>query len=101
MLSVFSAQIRNNNGIRFFEDGNGARDFVFIDDEVNAAILGIEKEEANGNVFNIGVSVFIDVLTVASALSMLVKLKFLTVSGRFRLGYIRHNYADLSKIIKL
>ena len=43
--------------INIFEDGKETRDFVFIDDVVNATILGIEKDKANGNVFNVGTGV--------------------------------------------
>ena len=102
ILSIFSTQIRNQNGIQIFEDGKETRDFVFIDDVVNATILGIEKEEANGEVFNVGTGVAIDVLTVANSLIKAYNIEVpVNVTGRFRLGDIRHNYADMSKIAKL
>ena len=47
ILSIFSTQIKNGNDLNIFEDGLESRDFVFIDDVVNATILGIEKEEAD------------------------------------------------------
>jgi dTDP-L-rhamnose 4-epimerase len=101
ILSIFSTQIRNNNGIQIFEDGKETRDFVFIDDVVNATILGIEKEEANGEVFNVGTGVATDVLTVANSLIKAYNIEVpVTVTGRFRLGDIRHNFADMSKIDK-
>ena len=99
ILSIFSTQIRNGNCIQIFEDGKETRDFVFIDDVVNATILGIEKEEANNEIFNVGTGVATDVLTVAKTLidaySADVTVK---VTGKFRLGDIRHNYAEMSKI---
>jgi dTDP-L-rhamnose 4-epimerase len=99
ILSIFSTQIRNNNPIQIFEDGKETRDFVFIDDVVEATILGIEKEEANGHVFNVGTGVATDVLEVANALIKAYGISVpVTVTGRFRLGDIRHNYADLTKI---
>lgn len=99
ILSIFSTQIRNNNGIQIFEDGLETRDFVFIDDVVAATILGIEKEEANGQVFNVGTGVPIDVLEVANSLIKAYGINVsVTVTGRFRVGDIRHNYADLTKI---
>lgn len=102
ILSIFSTQIRNNNGIQIFEDGKETRDFVFIDDVVNATILGIEKEEANGEVFNVGTGVATDVLTVADSLIKAYNIEVpVTVTGRFRLGDIRHNYADMSKISRI
>lgn len=102
ILSIFSTQIRNNNPIQIFEDGKETRDFVFIDDVVAATILGIEKEEANGHVFNVGTGVATDVLEVANSLIRAYEIDVpVTVTGRFRLGDIRHNYADLTKIKNL
>lgn len=101
ILSIFSTQIRNNNPIQIFEDGKETRDFVFIDDVVNATILGIEKDEANGNVYNVGTGVATNVLEVANSLIKAYNINVpVTVTGRFRLGDIRHNFADLTKIKK-
>lgn len=102
ILSIFSTQIKNGNNINIFEDGLESRDFVYIDDVVDATILGLEKEEANNQVFNVGTGVATNVLTVANELvknyGVDVSIK---VSGNYRLGDIRHNYADLTKINKL
>ena len=99
ILSIFSTQIKNGNGINIFEDGKESRDFVFIDDVVDATILGIEKEEANNQVFNVGTGVAIDVITVAESLSKNYGVQVpITISGNYRLGDIRHNFADLTKI---
>lgn len=99
ILSIFSTQIKNGNGINIFEDGKESRDFVFIDDVVDATILGIEREEANNLVFNVGTGVATDVITVAESLLKNYGVEVpITISGNYRLGDIRHNYADLTKI---
>ena len=99
ILSIFSTQIKNGNDINIFEDGLESRDFVYIDDVVDATILGIEKDEANGEVFNVGSGEAIDVLTVAKTLVKVYESDSkITVSGNYRLGDIRHNYADLAKV---
>ena len=99
IISIFSTQIKNGNGINIFEDGKETRDFVYIDDIVNATILGIEKDEANGEVFNVGTGVPTDVVTVAETLKSYYGIDTpLTITGNYRLGDIRHNYADLTKI---
>ena len=99
ILSIFSTQIRNGNDINIFEDGLESRDFVYIDDVVNATILGIENSQADYNVFNVGSGIATTVLNVAEQLKRNynsdIKIK---VSGNFRLGDIRHNFASLSKI---
>lgn len=97
ILSIFSTRIKNGNGINIFEDGKETRDFVYIDDVVDATILGIETPEANGHVFNVGTGVATDVLTVAKTLMKCYGTEVpLTVSGNYRLGDIRHNYADIT-----
>lgn len=99
ILSIFSTLINNGKGINIFEDGKETRDFVYIDDVVDATILGIEKEDANGEIFNVGTGEATDVLTVANELINNYGIDVpLTISGNYRLGDIRHNFADLSKI---
>lgn len=99
ILSIFSTQIRNGNKINIFEDGKESRDFVFIDDVVEATILAIEKEEANNQVFNVGTGVATNVMTVANQLVKNYGIQVpIIISGNYRLGDIRHNYADLTKI---
>jgi dTDP-L-rhamnose 4-epimerase len=97
ILSIFSTRIKNGNEINIFEDGKESRDFVYIDDVVDATIRGMEVPAADGHVFNIGTGVATDVLTVATKLcekyGITVPIK---VSGNYRLGDIRHNFADIS-----
>lgn len=97
ILSIFSTRIKNGNGLNIFEDGKETRDFVYIEDVVDATILGMEVPEANGHVFNIGTGVATDVLTVANTLCEKYGTQVpITVSGNYRLGDIRHNYADIT-----
>ena len=97
ILSIFSTRIKNHNGINIFEDGKETRDFVYIDDVVDATILGLEVPRANGNVFNVGTGMATDVLTVANTLCEKYGTKVpITISGNYRLGDIRHNFADIS-----
>ena len=101
ILSIFSTQIKNNNSINIFEDGKESRDFVYIDDVVNATILGLENENANFNVYNVGTGRQVNVSHIADMLVKLYQSKVkVNLTGNFRLGDIRHNYADLTKIHK-
>lgn len=102
ILSIFSTRIKNHNGINIFEDGMETRDFVYIDDVVDATILGLEVPEANGYAFNVGTGVATNVLTVAKTLCQKYGIEVpITVSGNYRLGDIRHNYADISLARKI
>jgi len=102
ILSIFSTLIKNGKEINIFEDGKESRDFVFIEDVVAATILGLEKEEANGEVFNVGTGEATDVITVADELIKNYGSETkVNITGNYRLGDIRHNYADLTKIKSL
>lgn len=97
ILSIFSTRIKNHNSINIFEDGKETRDFVYIDDVVDATILGMEIPKANGHVFNIGTGITVDVLTVANTLCEKYGIRVpIKISGNYRLGDIRHNLADIT-----
>ena len=99
ILSIFSTQIRNGNNINIFEDGNESRDFVFIDDVVEATVLGIQNFDVSFDSFNVGSGVQTTVKQVAETLKKNYDSNIdINISGDFRLGDIRHNFADLSKI---
>jgi dTDP-L-rhamnose 4-epimerase len=99
ILSIFSSLILNNKPINIFEDGKESRDFVFIDDVVAATVLGIENNTIENDVFNVGAGVATDVITVAKTLLAKYNKEVpLTITGNYRLGDIRHNFADLTKI---
>ena len=102
ILSIFSTQIKNGNKINIFEDGKETRDFVYIEDITDAIVLSIMKDEANYQTFNVGSNEMVDVYTVANVL----KEKYnsdveIEISGNYRLGDIRENMADLTKIHNL
>jgi dTDP-L-rhamnose 4-epimerase len=99
ILSIFSNLLINNSPVNIFEDGLESRDFVFIDDVVEATILGLEKSEADYSVFNVGTGIPIDVKTVLNELIVAYASRSeFCVSGNFRVGDIRHNFADISYI---
>jgi dTDP-L-rhamnose 4-epimerase len=98
ILSIFSTRILGGKDINIFEDGTESRDFVYIDDVVNATILGLEKEEANYQSFNVGTGIQTSVMEVAEELmSNYNKEVPIHITGQFRKGDIRHNVADMQK----
>jgi dTDP-L-rhamnose 4-epimerase len=102
ILSIFSGLILAGLPINVFEDGTESRDFVFIDDVVQATVLAVEKQAAAGEVFNVGMGSSTSVTTVVE---MLMKNyagnSNVEITGNFRIGDIRHNFADISKIGRL
>jgi len=102
ILSIFSTNMLHNQPINIFEDGEESRDFVYIDDVVDATILGLERNEADYQVFNVGSGKSTTVKQVTELLKANYKSDSdIKITGNFRLGDIRHNYADISKIYKL
>ncbi|MEM9500340.1 MAG: NAD-dependent epimerase/dehydratase family protein [Pseudomonadota bacterium] len=99
ILSIFSNLIMQRKPINIFEDGTESRDFVFVEDVVSATALSLTHPSAANEVFNVGTGVPVSVLTVAQTLVRLFNAETpISISGNFRLGDIRHNYADMSKI---
>lgn len=99
ILSIFSTQIKNGNDINIFEDGKETRDFVYIDDVTDAIILSIDNEKANYETFNVGSNEKLDVLTIAKILKEKYNSNVnIKISGNYRLGDIKDNQADLTKI---
>jgi dTDP-L-rhamnose 4-epimerase len=102
ILSIFSTRIKNGNEISVFEDGLESRDFVFIDDVVDATHAALVEPQANDRVFGIGSGQRTAVITVAKKLRALYGSDVpISVTGAFRLGDIRHNYADLTRAREL
>ncbi|WP_414445171.1 NAD-dependent epimerase/dehydratase family protein [Burkholderia sp. 22PA0106] len=98
ILSIFSTRIKNGNEINVFEDGQESRDFVYVDDVVDATQAALLNPEAAGRVFGIGSGHRTAVIDVARRLNELYGSQVpINVTGAFRLGDIRHNYADLTR----
>jgi dTDP-L-rhamnose 4-epimerase len=99
ILSIFSTRIRNGNEINIFEDGKESRDFVYIDDVVDATRRAVEYAPDVVEALNVGSGVATDVMTVATTLQRLLGTTVkTTVSGKFRVGDVRHNVADLTRV---
>ncbi|GAA1984912.1 NAD-dependent epimerase/dehydratase family protein [Microbacterium pumilum] len=99
ILSIFSNLIRQGKEINIFEDGLESRDFVYIDDVVEATFLAATMPDAAGGVFNVGSGVATTVNEVVAALFAAFGTEVPTrVSGNYRLGDIRHNIADTTRL---
>ena len=100
ILSIFSSLIKLGNDINVFEDGNESRDFIFIEDVCEAIIGSISHESLKG-AFNVGSGIKTSVSHIAQQLVKLYEgSSKISISGNYRIGDIRHNYADISKITR-
>ncbi|MCQ4035097.1 NAD-dependent epimerase/dehydratase family protein [Kaistella montana] len=101
ILSIFSTQILNGKNINVFEDGLPTRDFINIEDTVEATIRSLEMDAANNQTINVGTGIATTVQSVAENLvEKYQKNVDVSVSGNFRIGDIRHNFADISLMKK-
>lgn len=94
ILSIFANRILAGEGLNIFEDGRESRDFVFIDDAVEATVCALFGEGAPGHAFNVGTGRAVAVLEVAETLMAALGRRVpVEVTGQFRLGDIRHALA--------
>ena len=99
ILSIFSTQILNGENINIFEDGKESRDFIHVDDAVEAIKLCLEQDISTHKIYNVGTGISTNVLEIAENLvKNFDKNSTIHISSQFRIGDIRHNFADISSI---
>jgi dTDP-L-rhamnose 4-epimerase len=98
VLAIFASRLMNDNPPLIFEDGSQRRDFVSVYDVVQACRLALEVPEAIGGAFNVGSGRSVTVREVADLVSgILGKPIEPDISGKYRVGDIRHCFADISR----
>lgn len=101
--TLVSTRYLNENSPVIYEDGGQQRDFVSVYDVVQACCLAMEKDNAVGEVFNIGSGIPCRIKTLAKMISEELNKTYMPprVSGKYRVSDIRHCYADISKAKKI
>jgi len=101
VMAIFSSRILNNNPPLIFEDGLQTRDFIHVSDIVQANLLAMNSDKANGHIFNVGTGKATSILEIAELLIKAMDSELRPkIVNKFRVGDIRHCYADISKIRK-
>ncbi|HLJ90081.1 MAG TPA: NAD-dependent epimerase/dehydratase family protein [Candidatus Angelobacter sp.] len=99
ILSIFSNKLNQKKPISLYEDGRQTRDFVHVTDVVRAVYLAATLSGGDGKTLNVGSGVPSSVADIAWQLKRCFGISSSTeVSGEYRLGDIRHCYADLTAI---
>ena len=99
ILSIFSTRIRLGLSLPIFEDGNETRDFVHVDDVAEAVLASVLNPIASGVTANVGSGKATTIFEVATLLAEIMASKEVPhVSGAYRVGDIRHNFADLTRL---
>ena len=102
VITIFTSQLLNDKPPIIHGDGEQTRDFVNIQDVVDASMLALTRKNAVGEVFNIGRGIATSVNQVASMLQEITgKTKLEPVHTNPRTGDIRHSYADITKARKI
>lgn len=98
ILAVFSNLARQDQGIEIYEDGLESRDFVYIDDVVEATVRSVNHGQLFVGALNVGSGQATTVRTVAEEIkSFFGSSSSISVTGAFRMGDIRHNIADMTE----
>lgn len=102
VAAIFASRLLHLKAPLVFEDGRQMRDFVSVRDVVNANLLAMESQKAEGHAINIGSGTPISIREVASALSRALGLQiFCEITGKYRAGDIRHCFGNISKAREL
>jgi dTDP-L-rhamnose 4-epimerase len=97
VLAIFASRLLNDRAPRVFEDGEQRRDFVSVHDVARAFALALERDGADGRAVNVGSGESISIGALGGLLGrVLGKQLAPEVTGEFRVGDIRHCFADVS-----
>lgn len=97
ILAIFSNLARTGRPIHVFEDGLESRDFVYIDDVVQATVACILQNAVGSHSVNVGSGQRTSVFDVAQSVNAFYGgQSTVETTGAFREGDIRHGMADLT-----
>ncbi|MBN1215452.1 MAG: NAD-dependent epimerase/dehydratase family protein [Candidatus Lokiarchaeota archaeon] len=99
VASIFCNKLLRGKNPIVYEDGYQSRDFINIRDVCNSLILSMEKKTGSNEIFNVGSGYRITIRDVAETLTQYFNDKVNpNYTNEYRLGDIRHSFADISKI---
>jgi dTDP-L-rhamnose 4-epimerase len=97
VLAIFGGRLLNDRPPLIFEDGRQRRDFVSVHDVARACALALER--GAGQALNIGSGEGVTVCELAERLAAVTGRAEIEpqVTGKYRVGDIRHCFADISR----
>ncbi len=98
VLAIFASRLLNEKRPSVFEDGLQRRDFVSVYDVARACCLVLEQPGSAGKVFNIGSGRSYTIREIAQRIAAVIGKEYLEpeITGKYRVGDIRHCFADIS-----
>jgi len=98
VITQFLNRVSSNLHLVIFGDGEQTRDFVHVQDVVEANMLALRTEQIAGETFNIGTGVAVSINQLADMLLEVTNKTDLKVThSRPKKGEIKHSVADISK----
>lgn len=98
IISIFFNRARQGMDIPVYEDGKESRDFIHIDDIVDGLVASLDADLPDGVTINLGAGQPTSVLELVSQLMASGEFDVpVRVTGQYRVGDIRHCYADLAQ----
>ncbi len=99
VLAIFAARLLNRRAPLVFEDGRQRRDFVHVRDVARAVALALDTEDGAGEVLNIGSGDAYTIEEIGRLLATALDRPEIApeVSQTFRVGDIRHCFADTTR----
>ena len=98
IISIFFNRARQGLGIPLYEDGFESRDFIHIDDIVAGLVAALDADLPDGLAINLGAGTPTTVTELAEALVAASGHQVpITVTGQYRVGDIRHCFADMRR----
>ena len=102
VIAIFASRLLNGRAPLVFEDGLQRRDFVNVADAARACRLALDRGEAAGHAVNVGSGEPVSILDLARELARLLGREIEPeLTGKFRVGDIRHCFADVSRAREL
>ncbi len=102
IISIFFNRARQGLSIPLYEDGLESRDFVYISDVVAAMCRILDVDIPSGTAINVGSGVRTSVLMLANTLLRVSGFGVpVEITSQYRVGDIRHCYADLTRLRSL
>lgn len=102
VMAIFASRYLNEKPPLVFEDGRQKRDFVSVRDVARACRLACEAPSSTAGVFNIGSGEPYTILDLAGRMAEVLNVAHLEpeVTGKYRVGDIRHCFADIGRARK-
>jgi dTDP-L-rhamnose 4-epimerase len=99
VLAIFASRLLNGNRPLVYEDGQQRRDFVHVRDVARACRLALEAPPSVTGVFNVGSGESRTICEVFQALAATMGTPggVAEITGRYRVGDIRHCFADITR----